>query len=152
MVWNFDIDRTCDVAEKRDEKKKNWDANYIVTAIKVATSGVPCMERVVQRICESCSETAPTTIVEVAELAPESVEMKRKNETLTNQSTDMEAKLGKTPVAGGTKHLQLRAEEQELPSPKLHWLMLGRHSESWRVERLRQKPILKLSWSQWRTP
>lgn len=60
----------------------------------------------------------PTTSVEVIELDRECVEMKHMNATLSDQYTDLGAKLVEARVAGSTMRGQLGTEERQITAPK----------------------------------
>lgn len=90
-----------DLLEVRDDEEGNWDFDGMVTAEEVTMSGVRGKLWEVQRIREDGGEAVPTLIVVVIKLAFKSIEAKRKNETLSDQNTDMKAKRVETCIAGG---------------------------------------------------
>lgn len=74
--------------------------------------------REVQRICENGGEAAPTTFVDVIELARESFEMKQKNATANSRQTSLEARLVEIRAAGHTMRGQITATEDRIKTLK----------------------------------
>lgn len=70
----------------------------------MATSGIRCKLREVQRVGEDESEAVPTTTVDVIELARDGVEMNPKYATMSSRQTDLEANLEDIRAAGCNIH------------------------------------------------
>lgn len=84
----------------------------MVTAEKVATSGISGKLREVLHVCENEGEALPTTIVDVIKLAHEGIEMKRKNTTMPSQQTDTGTELLDIRADGRTMNSQITAAEE----------------------------------------
>lgn len=83
----------------------------MTTAEKLSTSGI-CVElREIQCVCKMGGEGLPTTIFDKVELAREPIEIKHKNEALSNRNTDMKAKLLESLAARSTMWGQITVAE-----------------------------------------
>lgn len=66
----------------------------MVTAEEVAETGIPDRLREDQRVSRKSSVVVPTKIVNVVELARDGFDLKRKNATMSDQQTNLEAHFG----------------------------------------------------------
>lgn len=82
----------------------------MVTANKVASSGLSGKFQKVQHVCESGGEATPTTSTKLVELVLESVVTKGRNATLSKQNTGIEARLVEVHVFKSTMRKQLVCE------------------------------------------
>lgn len=78
---------------ERDVEDDTWDIESKMTAEKVATSGICGKMPEVQRVCKDGGETAPTTHVDVIELACAGIEARRKRATMLSRQADFETEL-----------------------------------------------------------
>lgn len=69
-----------------------WDFECMVPAKELATFVVRGKLQEVRRVCEDADRDVSATVVEVIELAGESIKMKRDNAALIDQSTGVETK------------------------------------------------------------
>lgn len=90
----------------------------MITAEEVDSSGIREKFRVVQRVREDWGEAVLTTIVDVIELACESIQMKRNNATLSSRQKDLESELVETEADERTMHVQITAAEGRIKSLK----------------------------------
>lgn len=107
LVRNLGNVRTSGVPKSMDDEEENLDFKGMVTSKEVVTSDICVKLLVVQRFCENGIDAVTTTNVEVIKLARVSVEMKRKNATLSDQNTDTKGKFVKTCAAESTMRSQL---------------------------------------------
>lgn len=71
-----------------DDKRNSWD---MVAPKEAASFGLRKKLQEIQRVRDDAADAALTTNVEVAELASEGVKAKRRNATLSEQNTKIEA-------------------------------------------------------------
>lgn len=83
---NLSTEPACDVLEKMDDKEDNQNLERILTARKAALSDLRVRLQELRLFCESGGEAVSTTVVEVVELARESVEAKRINAILSKHN------------------------------------------------------------------
>lgn len=93
FLRDLETEPASNVPERMNDGEDILDFKGIVTAKKVATSGIRGKFKEVQHICENVCEAVPMTTVEVIVLAREGVEVKRKNAILSDRNTSLKGKL-----------------------------------------------------------
>lgn len=91
FVRSLDTVSISSVPEEMHSDENKSDVEGIITGKETTSSIFGGKFRVVQRICQVGGDAVPTTVVEVVELAREGAEAKRKNETLSEQNTNIGA-------------------------------------------------------------
>lgn len=99
FLQNMDTERHSDVPKEIDDEEDNRKLESMVTVEKVATSGICGKLQEAQHTCNGGGESVTSATVDIIEQACESLEMERKNATVSSSQADFKTKPLAKPAA-----------------------------------------------------